>query len=163
MCSEPSAAMTCVFDVHQNLRPITLNAANIAASRAARRCAARTRHHAACSTAWVFEYSGQKIGWKEKITSKTHAALHAAPRAALRAVRFCVSEIGCEFCCTSQMHVIAADGSLHIETARSKRKCNRPLTERFKTFIYVPLVHYGVDYTFVLKVLFGCAASRPLP
>jgi hypothetical protein len=35
MCSKPSAAMTCVFDVQQIVRPITLNAANIAASRAA--------------------------------------------------------------------------------------------------------------------------------
>jgi hypothetical protein len=78
MCSEPSAAVTCVFDVQQNLRPITLNAAHIAAGRAAQRCAARTQHHAACSAARVFEYSGQKIGWKEKMTSKTHAALHAA-------------------------------------------------------------------------------------
>jgi hypothetical protein len=25
------------------------------------------------------------------------------------------------------MHVIAADGSLHIQTAHPKRKCNRPL------------------------------------
>jgi hypothetical protein len=128
MCSKPSAAVTCVFDVQQNLRPITLNAANIAASRAARRFTAITRHHAACSTAWVFEYSGQKIGWKEKITSKTHAALHAAPRAARRAARCRVSEIGCEFCCKLKTHVIAADGSLHIQTAHPKRKCNQPLT-----------------------------------
>jgi hypothetical protein len=130
MCSEPSAAGTCVFNVQQNLRSITLNAANIAASRAARRCAARMRHHAACSAAWVFEYSGQKIGWKEKMTSKTHAALHAAQRAAPRAARCRISEIGCEFCCTSKTHVIAADGSLHIQTAHTKRKCNRPLTEK---------------------------------
>jgi hypothetical protein len=123
MCSEPSAAVTCVFDVQQNLPPITLNAARIAASRAAQRCAARTQHHAACSTAWVFKYSGQKIGWKEKMTLKTHAAPHAAWRAA----RCRVSEIGCEFCCTSKTQVNAADGSLHIQTAHPKRKCNRPL------------------------------------
>jgi hypothetical protein len=66
MCSEPSAAMTCVFDVHQNLRPITLNAANIAESRAARRRAAEMRHHAARSAACVFEYSGQKQVGKRK-------------------------------------------------------------------------------------------------
>jgi hypothetical protein len=35
MCSEPSAAGTCVFNVQQNLRSITQNVANIAASRAA--------------------------------------------------------------------------------------------------------------------------------
>jgi hypothetical protein len=40
---------------------------------------------------------------------------------------FRVSEIGREFCCTSKTHVIAADGSLHIQTAHPKRKCNRPL------------------------------------
>jgi hypothetical protein len=131
MCSNPSAEVTCIFDVQQNLRPITLNAANIAASSAARRCAARTRHHAACSTAWIFENSGQKIGWKEKMTSKTHASLHAAPHAARRAARCRVSEIGCEFCCTSKTHVIAADGSLHIQTAHPKRKCNRPLKSHF--------------------------------
>jgi hypothetical protein len=106
-----------------------MNAANIAASRAARRCTARMRHHAACSTAWVFEYSGQKIGWKEKMTSKTHAALHAAPRAARRAAQCRVSEICCEFCSTLKTHVIAADGLLHIQTAHPKRKCNQPLRE----------------------------------
>jgi hypothetical protein len=37
MCNKPFAAMTCIFDVKLNLRPITLNAA----SRAAPRCAAR--------------------------------------------------------------------------------------------------------------------------
>jgi hypothetical protein len=63
---EPSAAVTCVFDVQQNLRPITLNAAHIAASCAAQRCAAQTQHYAACSAAWVFEYSGQKIAGRRK-------------------------------------------------------------------------------------------------
>jgi exonuclease VII large subunit len=140
ICSTPSAAITCVFDVQQNVRPITLNAANIAASRAARRCAARTRHHAACSTACVFEYSDQKIGWKEKMTSKTHAALHAARRAAGHAARCRVSEIGLEFCCTSKTHVIAADGSLHIQTAHRKRKCNRPLNTNNQYFHKVHII-----------------------
>jgi hypothetical protein len=94
--SKPSAAVTCVFDVQQNLRPITLNAANIAACRAVRCCAAQTQHHDACSAAGGFEYSGQKIYWKDKMTSKTHAARRAAQHAA-----WCrVSEIGCEFYCT---------------------------------------------------------------
>jgi hypothetical protein len=79
MCSldvqQTVCAVTCIFDVQQNLRPITLNAANIAASRVARRHAAQMRHHAARSTACVFEYSRKKTGWKKKITSKTHAAL----------------------------------------------------------------------------------------
>jgi hypothetical protein len=56
-----------------------------------------------------------------------HAALHAAWRAARCAARCCVSEISCEFCCTSKTHVIAAEGSLHIQTAHPKRKCNRAL------------------------------------
>jgi hypothetical protein len=34
--------------------------------------------------------------------------------------------------CTSKTQVTAADGSLHIQTARSKRKCNRPLIARRK-------------------------------
>jgi hypothetical protein len=85
MCCEPSAAVTRVFDVQQNSRPITLNAANIAASSAARRRAAQMRRHAARSAACVFENSGQKTGWKNKMTSKTHTALHAARRAARRA------------------------------------------------------------------------------
>jgi hypothetical protein len=85
MCSIQSAAVTHVFDVQQNSRPITLNAANIAASRAARRCAAQMRHHAARSAACVFEYSGQKTVSKKKTTSRTHAALHAAGHAAWRA------------------------------------------------------------------------------
>jgi hypothetical protein len=63
------------------------------------------------------------------MTWKTHAALHAAPRAARRAARCHLSEIGCEFCCTLKTHVIAADGSHHIQTARLKRKCNQPLME----------------------------------
>jgi hypothetical protein len=58
------------------------------------------------------------------MTSETHAARRAARRAA----RCRISEIGLEFCCTSKMHVIAADGSLHIQTAHPKRKGNRPLT-----------------------------------
>jgi hypothetical protein len=144
MCSDPSAAVTCVFDVQQNLRPITLNAAHIAAGRAAQRCAAQTQHDAACSAAWVFEYSGQKIGWKEKMTLKTHAALHAAWRAARHAARCRISEIGCEFCCTMKTHVIASDGSLHIQTAHPKRKCNRPL-RRVDTMVYTMV------YTMVLK------------
>jgi hypothetical protein len=37
------------------------------------------------------------------------------------------SVIGRTICCTSKTHVIAADGSLHIQTAHPKRKCNRPL------------------------------------
>jgi hypothetical protein len=119
--------VTCVFYVQQNLRPSTLNAVHIAASRAVQRSAARTQHHAACSAAWVFEYSGHKIGWKEKMTLKTHAAQHAAWRAARRAAQCRVSEIGCEFCCTSKTHDIAADGLLHIQTAHPKRKCNRLL------------------------------------
>jgi hypothetical protein len=39
------------------------------------------------------------------------------------------SVIGRTFCCTSKTQVNAADGLLHIQTARSKRKCNRPLIE----------------------------------
>jgi hypothetical protein len=110
---------------------------------AARRCAARTRHHAARSTACVFEYSGQKIGWKEKMTSKTHAALYAARRAAGHAARCRVSEIGLEFCCTSKTHVIAADGLLHIQTAHQKRKCNRPLTN-FETKVRYNTDNHGI-------------------
>jgi hypothetical protein len=117
MCSKPSAAITCVFYVQQNLRPITLNAENIAASCAARRCAAGTRHHAARSATSVFEYSEQKIGWKKKMTSIRHAALHAARRAA-RACSGCrVSEIGLEFCCTSKTHAVRCTSKLHIENA----------------------------------------------
>jgi hypothetical protein len=61
---------------------------------------------------------------KQVVKEKTHAALHAARRAALCRI----SEIGREFCCTSKTQVIAADGSLHIQTAHPKRKCNRPLS-----------------------------------
>jgi hypothetical protein len=64
------------------MKTFTLNAANIAASRAARRRAAQMRHHPARSAACVFEYSGQKTGWEKKMTSKTQAALHAARPAA---------------------------------------------------------------------------------
>jgi hypothetical protein len=67
----------------------------------------------------------QKTGWKEKMTLKTHAALHASRRAARHAARCRVSEIGRGFCCTSKTHVIAADGmctvrctsKLHIQNA----------------------------------------------
>jgi hypothetical protein len=38
------------------------------------------------------------------------------------------SVIGRTFCCTSKTQVNAADGLLYIQTARSKRKCNRPLS-----------------------------------
>jgi hypothetical protein len=56
----------------------------------------------------------KKTGWKKKMTSKTHAALHAAQRAA----RCRISEIGASFaahqkrmslqqtvCCTSKLHI----------------------------------------------------------
>jgi hypothetical protein len=53
------------------------------------------------------------------MTLKTHAALHAARRAAWVAAKCCVTEIGREFCCTSRTQVIAADvvcftAKLHI-------------------------------------------------
>jgi hypothetical protein len=79
------------------------------------------------------------------MTSKPHAVLHAAPRAAQRAEQCCVSEIGCKFCCTLKTHVIAADGSLHIQTAHPKRKCNQPLRAVFTYFkrFYEIFVDFG--------------------
>jgi hypothetical protein len=50
--------------------------------------------------------------------------------ALLAAMFAAFSVIGRKFCCTSKTQVTAADGSLHIQTARSKRKCNRPLRGR---------------------------------
>jgi hypothetical protein len=71
------------------------------------------------------------------MTSKTHAVLHAARRAAHCAALCRVSEIGCEFCCTSKTHVIAADGLLHIQTAHPKRKfgCAASLTENYDAIL----------------------------
>jgi hypothetical protein len=46
------------------------------------------------------------------------------------------SVIDRKFCCTLKTQVPAADGSLHIETARSKRKCNRPLSHCNGLFIH---------------------------
>jgi hypothetical protein len=60
----------------------------------------------------------------ENATFKTHAALHVAQCAA----RCPIEQIGHVFCCTPKTHVIAADRSLHIQAAHSKRKCNRPLS-----------------------------------
>jgi hypothetical protein len=75
------------------------------------------------------------------MTSKTHAALHAARHTAGRAARCCFSEIGLEFCCTSKTHVIAAVGSLHIQTAHRKRKCNRPLISLSRA-VYRPRTYH---------------------
>jgi hypothetical protein len=72
------------------------------------------------------------------MTLKTHAPLRAA-QCFVHAARRCVyaarrraAEIGREFCCTSKTQFTAADGSLHIQTAHPKRKCNRPLKDYYE-------------------------------
>jgi hypothetical protein len=81
MCSEPSAAMTCVFDVQQKSLPISEKQ-----HRAARRAARRAACSAACVSDVifyfqpVFELSTQKSTQRcvQRDVAFVHAAMFAA-------------------------------------------------------------------------------------
>jgi hypothetical protein len=101
MCSKQSVAMTCVFDVPQNMCPIC-SMRKCAACRAA--CVFNVRFY--CAILMSIQLHTQKAGFAAS----------------------CV--LGHIFSCTSKLHVIAADRLLHIQTENSKRKCNGPLNLR---------------------------------
>jgi hypothetical protein len=82
--------------------------------------------------AFVSTRSKKSLERENDIENACSAVCSTARCAARHAARCCVPEIGRGICCTSKTHVIAADGSLDIQTARSKRKCNRPLKNNDK-------------------------------
>jgi hypothetical protein len=90
---KPSAAMECIFDVQQNMQHIALDALN----RAFRVC----------------NFNAYK-----NHTLKTHIenACHPAFSTVYTALR-CTELISRLFCCTSKIHLIGTNGSLHIQNA----------------------------------------------
>ena len=103
MCSEPSAAMTCILDVQQNTLPIG----------SARRSAA---HCAACSSACVFYVRFQWAIWM-CIIKTAHPIRKVC----------CIQCNGPRILLHIEKALLCSRRSLHIETAHPKRKCNRPL------------------------------------
>jgi hypothetical protein len=107
MCIERSAVISCVFGVLQ-MQVLTALCNTLL----------HTVLHAALCTFLMCVFSVQF-----QCASKLH----------IQNTRFAASSvIRHMFCCTSQLHVIAADRLLHIQTAHPKRKCNRPLKAIFR-------------------------------